>query len=181
MRAPGAAARRPPAAPLAHSSRKLIHKQVSSLISVSPDPEPDQRSRQRQSAELRACDLRAATTGTLYVDLAWPSHAWPHSGYGTGYPHTPTQGNTTTLKRRQGAHAPGVLYRAVYEANLGIRQRQRSRRPLKCTQRPRPLLASQRAGQTRVTSALRLSTVRVPHAPLLSPRLWRGCHQDRAS
>ena len=41
----------------------------------------------------------------------WPPHAWPHS-VRTGYPHTPTQGNTTTLKRRQGAQHG--LYGRIY-------------------------------------------------------------------
>jgi hypothetical protein len=40
---------------------------------------------------------------------SWLTHALPHS-VRTGYPHTPTQGNTTTLKRRQGAHAPHVKW-----------------------------------------------------------------------
>ena len=43
------------------------------------------------------------------VCRSWLPHALPHS-VRTGYPHTPTQGNTTTLKRRQGAHAPGLFF-----------------------------------------------------------------------
>ena len=39
------------------------------------------------------------------------TRAWPYS-VRTGYPRTPTQGNTTTLKRRQGAHT-----RARYEVD----------------------------------------------------------------
>ena len=55
--------------------------------------------------------LRAHTAPYLYtlvvlfsqkkrVCRSWLPHALPHS-VRTGYPHTPTQGNTTTLKRRQ--------------------------------------------------------------------------------
>ena len=54
--------------------------------------------------------------GTPYgsVDLGYHTRFHrPHS-VRTGYPHTPTQGNAITLKRRQGTHAPGTN-----EANLG--------------------------------------------------------------
>ena len=44
---------------------------------------------------------------TKRVCRSWLPHALPHS-VRTGYPHTPTQGNTTTLKRRQGAHTRQV-------------------------------------------------------------------------
>ena len=41
--------------------------------------------------------------------------------------------------------------------------------------------AMRRKREELVRSALRLSTVRVPHAPLPAPRRWRGGHQARAS
>ena len=61
--------------------------------------------------------LRPARHAAHMIDMkkwvcrSWPPHAWPHS-VRTGYPHTPTQGNTTTLKRRQGAQHG--LYGRIY-------------------------------------------------------------------
>ena len=52
----------------------------------------------------RVCLLK---NGSVYCK-SWPPHTRPHP-VRTGYPHTPTPGGTTTLKRRQGARAPGTI------------------------------------------------------------------------
>ena len=46
------------------------------------------------------------------VDLVVGHHTRGHTRFSvrTGHPHTLTPGDTTTLKRRQGARAPGHLY-----------------------------------------------------------------------
>ena len=50
----------------------------------------------------------AARVLKKWVCRSWLPHTLPHS-VRTGFPHTPTQGNTATLKRRQGARAPGTM------------------------------------------------------------------------
>ena len=64
---------------------------------------------------------REAASGQR-VCRSWLPHALPHS-VRTGYPHTPTQGNTITLKRRQGAHAPGQIFQRSTELHKAWNKR----------------------------------------------------------
>ena len=59
------------------------------------------------AARLR-CEERGRLAAKKWVCRSWLPHTLPHS-VRTGFPHTPTQGNTAALKRRQGkAHARQV-------------------------------------------------------------------------
>ena len=60
-----------------------------------------------ESATTQYCTVTSCPYKKGSVDLGY--HTRCHTPVRTGYPHTPTQGNTTTLKRRQGAHAPGTM------------------------------------------------------------------------
>ena len=66
----------------------------------------------------RAGGARSWSNGGIGLRRASPSGApqrgkllRPSRSTVTGYPHTLTPGDTTTLKRRQGAHAPGTCLR----------------------------------------------------------------------